>query len=754
MRRRPLITSLALAALIPFAFPSRAADVPAAAQKVTYQDHVLPIFRNTCLNCHNPDKKKGNLDLSSYTGMSAGGGGGKVVEPGDPDSSKLFKAVTWAEEPNMPPKGDKISDKEIAVIRAWIAGGAPETSGSKVAINKPKTNLAVVAVTGKPTGPVAMPKDLSIEPVTTARHPAALTALAASPWAPVIAIGGQRQIVLYHADTLELLGVLPYPEGIAYTLKFSTNGSLLLAGGGIGAKTGKVVAFDVASGKRVAEVGDEFDAVIAADVSPDQTQVALGTPLRTLKIYNTADGSQEHAIKKHTDWVEAVAYSPDGRFLASGDRAGGLWVWEAKTAREVYNCAGHKEGITDACFRGDSSILASASQDGTIKLWNMTDGTMAKTIQAHAGGAMSVAFTHDGRIVSCGRDRLVKIWGPDGTAIKSFEPFSDLALRATVSADGNRVVAGDFTGAIHVWNVADGKRAGDLTANPPTAAQQLAGFEQRMKDLQAALDKANAELKAAQDNANQVAKDLKAATDAQAAATKAIEAGKAQLATVMDDVTAKSKAAKESLSAKQAAVEAATAARAKAKAAITEANPDLKELKAKLATQRASAQEAATAASRAKAKADAKPDDKDLAAKAEEKAQVATAQSAAVDASEKAIAAKTEEIKSLAEALVKSEPAIKAATEALAEAKAASKLTVETSPQVAAAKQALAKAKTDLDAATKAIAARNQATKPAADRLALAQAGATSAAAQIQGAKGQKARLEASAAKMPAKTKG
>src|SRR6266550_1925271 len=159
-----------------------AADAP----KVTYQDHVLPIFRNTCLNCHNPDKKKGGLDLSNYAAMSAGGGSGKAVEPGDPDSSKLFKAVTWAEEPNMPPKGDKLADKDLAIIKAWIAGGAPETSGSKVVFNKPKTNLAVVAVTGKPDGPIAMPRDLSIEPVATPRHPAALTALAASPWAPLI----------------------------------------------------------------------------------------------------------------------------------------------------------------------------------------------------------------------------------------------------------------------------------------------------------------------------------------------------------------------------------------------------------------------------------------------------------------------------------------------------------------------------------------------------------------------------------------
>src|SRR4051812_16582663 len=101
MRLTPTITAFALlGALSPLA---GAADAPPAAPKVTYVDHVLPIFRNACLNCHNPDKKKGNLDLSSYAGVQAGGSGA-VILPGDPDSSKLYKAMTWAEEPNMPPK--------------------------------------------------------------------------------------------------------------------------------------------------------------------------------------------------------------------------------------------------------------------------------------------------------------------------------------------------------------------------------------------------------------------------------------------------------------------------------------------------------------------------------------------------------------------------------------------------------------------------------------------------------------------------
>ena len=67
-----------------------------------------------CLNCHNPDKKKGDLDLSNYTGVMAGGSGGLhrqslAMEPG----SKLYaSSVTHTAEPFMPPKGDKLAKKD------------------------------------------------------------------------------------------------------------------------------------------------------------------------------------------------------------------------------------------------------------------------------------------------------------------------------------------------------------------------------------------------------------------------------------------------------------------------------------------------------------------------------------------------------------------------------------------------------------------------------------------------------------------
>ncbi|NOX54511.1 MAG: hypothetical protein GXP27_08740, partial [Planctomycetes bacterium] len=303
------------------------AKKPAAKKKITYEEHVKPILREKCFSCHNPDKKSNDLDLTSYATLMEGGASGEVIEPGSADDSYLFMLVSHEDEPYMPPESDKLSDELLAVIKAWIDGGALEHSGSKAAApKKPDVALSLSAApTEKPTV-VAMPKDLPTQPVVRTDRATAVTALATSPWAPLAAVAGQKQVFLYHTGTLQRLGVLPFPEGVPHVLRFSRNGSLLLAGGGRGGASGRTVVWDVATGKRLFEVGDELDAVLAADISADQTLIALGSPLRVVRVYSTADGTLAYQFRKHTDWIYAVAFSPDGVLLATADRNGGLYL--------------------------------------------------------------------------------------------------------------------------------------------------------------------------------------------------------------------------------------------------------------------------------------------------------------------------------------------------------------------------------------------------------------------------------------------
>jgi WD40 repeat protein len=363
------------------------------------------------------------------------------------------------------------------------------------------------------------------------------------------AVAGQRQIALYHSDTAELLGVLPFPEGIPYVLKFSRSGALLMAGGGQNVRRGLVVVYDVRTGKRLFEVGDELDVVLAADIHPDNARIALGGPEKIVRVFNTADGSLAYEIRKHTDWIYAVEFSPDGVLLATADRAGGLMVWEAETGREFQNLEGHKGAVTGVSFRSDSNVLASGSEDGTIKFWGMEDGRQLRSIAAHGAGVTWVQYTHDGRLVSCGRDRLAKVWDAEGKPIRTFEPMAELVTRAALSHDGGRVAAGDWSGQVRLWNTADGTQVALLAANPPTLQMAAEAARAKSASADAAAQKAAAELADASAKLAAAKKEL--------VALEKLHAGKATAAKAAADTASAAKAAAEKAAAEKAAFEKA-----------------------------------------------------------------------------------------------------------------------------------------------------------------------------------------------------
>src|SRR5579871_5481879 len=385
-----------------FAGIGRAADPPKGQKKINYQDDVQPILRDKCFACHDSDKMKGGLDVTTFTKLMEGGGSGAVVKPGDAEGSRLYLTIAHKVQPFMPLRADKMPQQVLDTVRLWIEQGALENAGSKAIAMKPKSDVSLTSIVrGRPPGPPPMPElgKLQRDPLVVTPHANAVTAIAANPWSPLIAVAGYRQVLLYDVDSLQLDGVLPFPYGLPTVLKFSRNGTLLLAAGGRGGQSGKAVVWSVKTGEKIIEVGDESDSVLAADISADQTQIALGGPNKLIRIYSTKDGEKIREIKKHTDWILSLEYSPDGVLLASTDRNGGAFVWEAYTGREYFSLRGHTAAITDVSWRDDSNVLATCSEDGTVRLWEMENGNQIKAWGA-GGGVESVRFSHDGRIAT------------------------------------------------------------------------------------------------------------------------------------------------------------------------------------------------------------------------------------------------------------------------------------------------------------------------------------------------------------------
>ncbi len=467
------------------------------AEKVTYDDHVLPLFQQACLNCHNPDKAKGGLDLSSFSGAMKGGSGGKIVEPGDP-GSKLIGCVLQTASPKMPPEGDKMASAQIDLLKQWIEGGLLENKNSSAKKpSKPKFETALNADPGKkPEGPPPIPQHVLLEPPVVTEKASAVHAIALSPWAPLLAVTGQRQVLLHDTNTLELVGILPFPEGDPVSLAFTPDARYLIVGGGIPGKSGVTVTFDVTNGSRLLTAAKEFDSILAADIKPGFDIVATGGPSKMLKLWKTENGEMIASVKKHTDWITALDISNDGVLLASGDRNGGVWVWETDSANEFHTLRAHQAGITGLAFRADSNILASASEDGTVRIWEMNGGAEVKKIDAHPGGVTAFAFARDGSFVTAGRDKKAKLWKADFTPLRDLVgPFPILPTAVALDVESKRAFVADALGTIRAFEIETGKPVGEILANPPTIEVRLKTLADRAGSQQQTIAKAEATAK-------------------------------------------------------------------------------------------------------------------------------------------------------------------------------------------------------------------------------------------------------------------
>ncbi|MCI0701812.1 MAG: hypothetical protein L0241_12080 [Planctomycetia bacterium] len=434
---------------------ARAEDKPVKTV-VTFDSDVKPILRKHCFTCHNAERPRGDLDLSTLASLMAGGVSGKAVVAKQPDASLLYTMPAHLEEPKMPPNKPKIPQRELDTIRKWIEGGLVEKAGSaaKTVTPEPKTldGLGTAAILSRPT---------------------AITALATSPTEPLVAVPGKKQVLVYELPAGKLLGALAFPEGEVHALRFSRDGKVLVVGGGVGGESGAVVGFEVGTWKRLFTLADELDSVLAVDISTDKTRVVFGGPGRIVKVFSVPDGKQLHTFRKPTDWVLSVGFSPEGLLVASGDRFGGLYVWETKSGKEFHTLRGHTKGVTALAWRADSEAFSSCSEDGTVRVWDMHTGQQLAKWEAHDEGILDISFHTSGTIATAGRDGRLKVWDAKGKLNSTLGPASDTVTKIAFSPDAKTVISGDWSGEVKLWPVAGGagaKLALPVESKPPALA--------------------------------------------------------------------------------------------------------------------------------------------------------------------------------------------------------------------------------------------------------------------------------------------
>jgi hypothetical protein len=97
---------------------------------VDFERDIRPMLSDACYVCHGPDgsKRESKLRLDTRAGAFAEIDGVKMIVPGKPDQSELYRRLTSKDsDDRMPPAKAKrrLAPAQVALVRRWIEEGAP-----------------------------------------------------------------------------------------------------------------------------------------------------------------------------------------------------------------------------------------------------------------------------------------------------------------------------------------------------------------------------------------------------------------------------------------------------------------------------------------------------------------------------------------------------------------------------------------------------------------------------------------------------
>ena len=183
----------------------------AAAEPLTFEQHVRPILKVHCFQCHGEEEKhEGNLDLRLTRLLVKGGDSGQAIVPGKSAESFLVERLSAGE---MPPegKGKPLAAKDLATIRTWIDQGA------KTARPEPES-LAEVTDDERSFWsfqPLSRPQLPAVRAAASLQSPIDAFLLAKLEQHQLTFSAAAGRVTLIRRATFDLHGLPPTPEEVA-----------------------------------------------------------------------------------------------------------------------------------------------------------------------------------------------------------------------------------------------------------------------------------------------------------------------------------------------------------------------------------------------------------------------------------------------------------------------------------------------------------------------------------------------------------
>ncbi len=459
----------------------------------------MRLLKANCFSCHNPEKKKGGLVLTTRDALLQGGENGAVFDAEHPEKSKLLAFLGPDSDPHMPPK-KQLEPTQIGVVQKWLEAGAPwnaaalvaEASNGPVTLSKlPVGYHPVMALSISPDGQklaagygnrlvVYQLGDKNF-PVLADFMPQAdlVRSVAWSPDGRWLAAAGFRRIVLVEAQQLRSGAILTNELSERVTaLKFSPDSQQLIAADGATAQNGFVRIFNVRSGKPVRSWAAHRDTIFDLAITTNGTALATAGGDKLVKLWELGSGKEQAQFEGHAGAISGLAFNPDGKELVSAGTDKQLKVWDVRSKENIISLGNQRASFTAVSWSNDGKWIAAANETGALFIYS--DLKRHTGEQSSAGGnerqlavlsemVYCLAFNPATNTVYAGtHDGFVHVLNTSGKVLARLAapalPHStnDPIVSLSVSPSRLELITGDRRGLLVTGRTPDGKEV-DLT---------------------------------------------------------------------------------------------------------------------------------------------------------------------------------------------------------------------------------------------------------------------------------------------------
>jgi cytochrome c/WD40 domain-containing protein len=409
-----------------------------AAADPSYLRDVRPILDRNCTSCHQPASKQSELDLTTYAAFRAGGRRGPAFVSGSPDQSLVIQFMTAALTPPMPFGQPPLDANDVSIIREWIRSGAKDDSPPEAAPSEPAVY----------------------------HQPPVITALRFSPDGAMLAVSGNREVLLHRADGSGLARRLPGNADRILSIAFSADGNLMIAGGGTPARFGEIQFWNPREGTllRVAETTN--DTVFGASLSPDASRAAVGCADNTVRVFDTATGKELYKISTHENWVLGTTFGIDSKRLVSVGRDRAAKLIDAAAGQFLENVNQMHGELAAVARRPTADEIVVGGEDRIPYMYRMDrphnmkvgeDASLIRQLAAQDGAIFALDWSRDGkRVAVAGAGPGVNIYDADtGSLVASCKGHSAGIYAIAFSPDSARLATGGFDGQVRLYRAND-----------------------------------------------------------------------------------------------------------------------------------------------------------------------------------------------------------------------------------------------------------------------------------------------------------